>query len=109
MIRYLFTLLVLTLTNLSAAESMKLTLSEAVRLALAQNRVLKIARLKVVESEQKKAAAKSSYFPENQESINGGPLHSGGKHRDSCRRVRRNSQCRPRPHWDDSLIRPGAG
>ena len=28
MIRYLFTLLVLTLTNLSAAESMKLTLSE---------------------------------------------------------------------------------
>ena len=64
MIRYLFTLLVLTLTNVSPAESMKLTLSEAVRLALAQNRVLKIARLKVVESEQKKAAAKSSYFPE---------------------------------------------
>ena len=64
MIRYLFTLLVLTLTNLSAAESMKLTLSEAVRVALAQNRVLKITRLKVVESEQKKAAAKSSYFPE---------------------------------------------
>ena len=65
MIRYLFTLLVLTLTNVSPAESMKLTLSEAVRLALAQNRVLKIARLKVVESEQKKAAAKSSYFPES--------------------------------------------
>jgi len=43
---------------------MKLTLPEAVRLALAQNRILKIARLKVIESEQKKAAAKSSYFPE---------------------------------------------
>jgi len=35
-----------------------------VRLALAQNRALKIARLKVVEGEQNKAAAKSSYFPE---------------------------------------------
>jgi outer membrane protein TolC len=43
---------------------MKLTVSEAVRLALAQNRALKIARLKIVESEQKKAEAKSSYFPE---------------------------------------------
>ena len=36
---------------------MKLTLPEAVRLALAQNRALKIARLKVVENEQKKATA----------------------------------------------------
>ena len=43
---------------------MKLKLSEAVRLALDQNRALKIARLKVVESEQKKTAAKSNYFPE---------------------------------------------
>jgi outer membrane protein TolC len=64
MMRYLLTLLLLTLTNMAAAQSMKLTLSEAVRLALAQNRVLKIARLKIVEVEQKKAAAKSSYFPE---------------------------------------------
>jgi outer membrane protein TolC len=64
MTRYRFLLLLWPLTNLSAAESMKLTLSEAVRLALVQNHVLKIARLKVVESEQKKAEAKSSYFPE---------------------------------------------
>jgi outer membrane protein TolC len=64
MMRCLFALLLFALTELSAAEAMKLTLSDAVRLALAQNRVLKIARLKVVESEQKRAAAKSSYFPE---------------------------------------------
>jgi outer membrane protein TolC len=33
-------------------------------MALAQNRALKIARLKVIENEQNKAAARSSYFPE---------------------------------------------
>ena len=43
-----------------AAETRRLTLAEAVRLALAQNRTLKIARLKVVENEQKKAGAKAS-------------------------------------------------
>src|SRR5215831_15828348 len=48
----------------SATEPRTLTLPEAVRLALAQNRALKIARLKVVENEQKKTAAKASYFPE---------------------------------------------
>lgn len=64
MMRRLFFLLLFALTTLSAAESMKLTLSDAVRLALTQNRALKIARLRVVESEQKKAGAKSSYFPE---------------------------------------------
>jgi outer membrane protein len=47
-----------------AADSATLTLPEAVRLALAQNRALKIARLKVLENEQKKASARSSYFPE---------------------------------------------
>ena len=47
----------------SAAEPQKLTLPEAVQLALAQNHALKIARLKVVENEQKKAAARSDYFP----------------------------------------------
>jgi len=47
-----------------ASESRRFTLAEAVQLAIAQNRELKIARLKVVESEQKKAAAKASYFPE---------------------------------------------
>src|ERR1700693_1820511 len=46
-----------------AAELRRLTLSEAVHLALSQNRALKIARLKVTESEQKKAGEHSAYFP----------------------------------------------
>src|ERR1041384_81586 len=62
--RLQFALLLLTLGTASAADSLKLTLPEAVRLALVQNRALKIARLKVAENEQKKTAAKSSYFPE---------------------------------------------
>ncbi len=40
-----------------------LTLTEAVHLAISQNRALKIARLKVAENEQKKAGERSSYFP----------------------------------------------
>ena len=47
-----------------AAEVRRLTLTEAVHLALSQNRELKIARLKVTESEQKRAGAKANYFPE---------------------------------------------
>ncbi|HTA43748.1 MAG TPA: TolC family protein [Bryobacteraceae bacterium] len=47
-----------------AAEVKRLTLTEAVRLAVSQNRDLKIARLKVAESQQEKAQARSSYFPE---------------------------------------------
>jgi outer membrane protein TolC len=47
-----------------AAEVRRLTLTEAVRLAVSQNRDLKIARLKVEESQQKKAQARSNYFPE---------------------------------------------
>jgi outer membrane protein len=47
-----------------AADVRQLTLREAVQLALHQNRELKIARLKVTENEQKKAAAKAGYFPE---------------------------------------------
>jgi len=45
------------------AEIRHLTLSEAVQLALAQNHALKIARLKVIENEQKKAGQRSAYFP----------------------------------------------
>jgi outer membrane protein TolC len=48
----------------NAAEVRHLTLEEAVHLAISQNRDLKIARLKVVENEQKKAGAKANYFPE---------------------------------------------
>ena len=40
-------------------EVRRLTLTEAVHLALSQNRVLKIARLKVVENQQKKAVRQS--------------------------------------------------
>jgi len=47
-----------------AAEARRLTLPEAVQLALHENRTLKIARLRVTEAEQKRAAAKANYFPE---------------------------------------------
>ena len=40
-----------------------LKLEEAVRLALEQNRTLKIARYKVKENEERKAGARSDYFP----------------------------------------------
>jgi outer membrane protein TolC len=51
-------------TAQNAAEVRHLTLSEAVRLAVGQNRELKIARFKVVENEQKKSEARSNYFPQ---------------------------------------------
>ena len=47
----------------NAADVRHLTLTEAVHLAISQNRALKIARLKVTENEQKKAGERSSYFP----------------------------------------------
>src|SRR6202162_5551556 len=46
-----------------AADVRRLTLTEAVHLAISQNRALKIARLKVAEKEQKKAGERSAYFP----------------------------------------------
>ena len=46
-----------------AADVKHLTLTEAVHLAISQNRELKIARLKVVENQQKKAGEHSGYFP----------------------------------------------
>ena len=46
-----------------AADSLELTLPEAVKLALAHNRTIALARLKVQEIEQKKAGAKADYFP----------------------------------------------
>lgn len=49
--------------NGRSAEVKRLTLAEAVRLAVGQNRDIKIARLKVTESRQKKAETRSSYFP----------------------------------------------
>jgi outer membrane protein TolC len=46
-----------------AADVRPLTLTEAVHLAIGQNRALKIARLKVTENEYKKAREHSGYFP----------------------------------------------
>ena len=43
--------------------AMELTLSQAIDLALKQNRSLKMARLAVVDSEQKKNIARADYFP----------------------------------------------
>lgn len=54
----------LAATPQKASEVRRLTLTEAVNLAIHQNRSLKIARLKVTENEQKRAAAKANYFPE---------------------------------------------
>jgi len=64
-------LAVLAAARQEAADVRHLTLTEAVQLAIAQNRDLKIARLKVTENEQKKAGAKAGYFPElkNQSSV----------------------------------------
>src|ERR1700759_5695779 len=50
-------------TSQYGADLRHLTLTEAVRLAVSQNRSLKIARLKVTENEQKKAGQRSAYFP----------------------------------------------
>jgi outer membrane protein TolC len=53
----------ISVTPQQGAEIRRLTLSEAVNLALGQNHVLKIARLKVTENAQKKAGQRSAYFP----------------------------------------------
>ena len=51
-------------TNSAVSDEVRhLKLEEAVRLALAQNRSLKIARLKIEENEHKKEGARSAYYP----------------------------------------------
>jgi hypothetical protein len=54
---------VLSVDPQNAAETRRLTLTEAVHLAISQNRALKIALLKVTENEHKKAGERSAYFP----------------------------------------------
>jgi outer membrane protein TolC len=54
------------------ADVRKLSLKEAVELAISQNRSLRIARLKIVESEQKKAGERASYFPSIRDVANAG-------------------------------------
>jgi outer membrane protein TolC len=68
--RYFFRLLAITglvalcaAVHAPAAEVRRLTLAEAVHLAVNQNRTLKIARLKIEENAQKKAGDRSAYFP----------------------------------------------
>jgi outer membrane protein TolC len=62
--RCLFTVLFLcVLRPVFAADPQTLTLPEAVKLAIAQNHALKIARLRIAENEQKKAGARADYFP----------------------------------------------
>jgi len=56
-------LAVIAATSLFAADIRRLTLTDAVHLAISQNRALKIARLKVTENEFKKAGERSAYFP----------------------------------------------
>ena len=53
----------MTAASLQAADIRRLTLTEAVHLAISQNRSLKIARLKVNEREHRKAGEHSEYFP----------------------------------------------
>ena len=55
--------LLVSTTSTLAGEPRRLTLAEAVQLAVQQNRGLKISRLKVKENEYKKDAARSDYFP----------------------------------------------
>jgi outer membrane protein TolC len=59
----IFVLLSITTATQYAAEVRKLSLKEAVELAISQNHSLRIARLKIVENEQKKAGERASYFP----------------------------------------------
>ncbi len=57
------TVALVTGVTVRAADTRKLTMTEAVGLALKQNRNLKIARFKVQEAQEEKASARSQYFP----------------------------------------------
>lgn len=59
----LATLFILAAAPQHAADVVRLTLTDAVHLAISQNRALKISRLKVIEKEHAKAAEHSAYFP----------------------------------------------
>src|ERR1700722_20273940 len=62
----------LTTAALYGADVRKLSLKEAVELAINQNHSLRIARLKIVENEQKKAGDHASYFPSIKDAANAG-------------------------------------
>ena len=65
-------LLSLTAAPQYGADVRKLSLKEAVELAISQNHSLRIARLKIVENEQKKAGEHASYFPSIKDHANAG-------------------------------------
>ena len=73
-LRRLVTLILLSITTatLYGADVRKLSLKEAVELAISQNHSLRIARLKIVENEQKKAGEHASYFPSIKDAANAG-------------------------------------
>jgi len=54
------------------ADVRKLSLKEAVELAISRNHSLRIARLKIVENQQKKAGERASYFPQIKDAANAG-------------------------------------
>jgi len=64
-LRFIAATLALLLCAISSLgnQARRLTLTEAVQLALQQNRTLKIARFKVQENEHRKEAARSDYLP----------------------------------------------
>jgi hypothetical protein len=66
-----------------AAEVRHLKLNEAVHLAISQNRALKIARLKVIENEQKKAGGTLRVFSDLEQPIESESHHGPAEYRDS--------------------------
>jgi outer membrane protein TolC len=68
----IFLFLSITTAALYGAEVRKLSLKEAVELAISQNHSLRIARLKIVQNEQKKAGERASYFPSIKDFANAG-------------------------------------
>jgi outer membrane protein TolC len=66
----IFALLSITSATQYGAEARKLSLKEAVELAISQNHSLRIARLKIVENQQRKAGEHASYFPSIKDSAN---------------------------------------
>src|SRR3984885_13499545 len=66
----IFVLLSMTAATQYGADVRKLSLKEAVELAISQNHSLRIARLKIVGNEQKKKGEHASYFPSIKDAAN---------------------------------------
>jgi outer membrane protein TolC len=68
----MFALVSLAVVPEFGADVRKLSLKEAVELAISQNHSLRIARLKIVENEQKKTSEHALYFPSIKDAANAG-------------------------------------